>query len=151
MLASRCAGPPLDDLLGSKEEATDGARGVLSSNMIADIVDDEGRVQEEVHVGLWLVVVCQAIAKEQGTLCVDVLPGPVLEVVSWPVKPDCGGEVAVKGGQLLSYRGFGQLMFPLLGVETILMPKAAGWHLTSRQADWEGPEHLHLSWVAAML
>ena len=43
------------------------------------------------------MVVCQAKAKEQCTLCVDVLPCPVLEVVPWPVKPDCGGVVAAKG------------------------------------------------------
>ena len=36
VLASRCAAPPLDNLLGSKEEAIDGARGVLSCNVVAD-------------------------------------------------------------------------------------------------------------------
>ena len=51
---------PVDDLLGSKEEAMDGARGVLSGCMVAD-------------------------NSRLGCACVHVLPLPVLVVVRWPV------------------------------------------------------------------
>lgn len=36
--------------------SVDGARAVLSSYMQADKVCDQGRVQEELHVGLFLVI-----------------------------------------------------------------------------------------------
>ena len=41
VLVSRCAARPLNDLLGSKEEVMDGDRDVLSSNMVADKVNDQ--------------------------------------------------------------------------------------------------------------
>ena len=47
VLDSRCAGPPLDDLLGSKEKAVDCARGMPSCYVEADIVYDQRRVQEQ--------------------------------------------------------------------------------------------------------
>ena len=55
MLASGYAAPPLYDLLDSKEEAMDGARGVLNSTMAADSVNGQLRVWKNSMVGcaLW--------------------------------------------------------------------------------------------------
>ena len=93
MLASRCAAPPLDDLLSSKG-VMDGAWGVLSCNVVADKVNDQRWVWENLQVGLCFVVVCQAIAKKQCTLCVWMFCHVLWP---WPVEPNCDGVVAVKG------------------------------------------------------
>lgn len=65
-----------------------------------------------------LVMVCQAVAKEQG--CVDVLPCPVLEVVPWPIKPDCDSREGMILAALLGLKSAGVSRFVLSCEQLVL-------------------------------